>query len=633
MSEKAEIIGIAVVWDEFTGPEIISISPKDSITDPQSIALQIYMSAATVFGQRKIERVEFSLPLLSWSLDSIVRVMFDTWVDQDVRGGERPCYIAFIMTKEISEILYKELNTSLSEATGNLKKQKENFNINNQVSILEKQLFSLRQTVTEIEDLRSKISQSEYSIASAQRDLIEAAQMWENNNINALGKALQAANRLKGIDYKSAADAFFLTGTILFQNTNYSSALENFQYATKEYESVDLVEEAAESSFNTAICYYRLGNYDEAKEKLFLSAPLLKDENKKAQVYLYLGLSLEALEKIDESRSYFQLGIDSANKATNLKFAAQISDIYASTLTNRAKKIEKKSDDELYLNLMKTAAKHRGNAGNYYLEENMFRESGASFSLAASIYENINDVKESQKYLIVASDSYKADKDFLSASKSLLKAISLNTKTLSNPIELLQKVVEYSQNLADINSKNYWLGIAHREIARINEKNLQYIKAINSYNQSLSAFKVSLSTEYVSVLLKKANLYFRVENFINAAIEFEQALILMTEKNIGDVAQRDRCQKNALKSYKLAAAAYIQVANVYLFNKKYEESLDFYELTLVNSKKARKLLKSEVSNDFNSWFNSIVNRIKTKIHLFEEENHKQRLLQVLSINE
>lgn len=630
MTEKAEIIGLAVLWDEFQGPEIISIYPENSITDPQSIALQIYMSAATVFGQRKVERVEFSLPLLSWSLDSIVRVMFDTWEDKDVRGGERPCYIAFIMTKEISEMLFKDLNKSLSQGVTNFKQKKDNFSIHKQVTRLKEKLFLLRESVSEIEDLKTKISQSEYSIASAQNDLIQAAQMWENNNINALGKALQAANRLKGIDNKSAADAFFLTGSILFQNTNYSSALENFQYANKEYEAANLIEEAAESSFNTAICFYRLGNYDEAKEKLFLSAPILKDEDKKAQVYLYIGLSLDALENIEESNNYFQLGIDSANKAKNSRFAAQISEIYSSTLTNRAKKIEQQLEDDLYINLMKTAAKHRVNAGNYYYEEKMLRESGSSFSLAASIYENIKSIQKSQEFLIQASNSFKEDNDFLAAIKAILKAISFESSTLSNSIKLLQSILELSQNLKDKNSKNHWSGIIYRELARTLEKKQQYLEAINNYNNSLNVFKINLGTDYVAILLKMANLYFRIENYKESASKFEQALTLMTEKNIGDRAQRERCQNNASKSYKLTTTAYLQIANTFLFSNKYEESLQFYDQTITSAKQAKFLMQNKEEDDFNSWFNSIYERIKAKINLFNEEIHKQKLLKLLN---
>ncbi|HKZ41294.1 MAG TPA: hypothetical protein VJ044_10060, partial [Candidatus Hodarchaeales archaeon] len=92
---NAEILCLAVVWDEKIGPEIISICPSDVLGDPTSIALQIYLSSAAVFGQHQTtQRIDFSLPLLSISPNHLVRVAWNSWDDSDVRGDARPYYIA-----------------------------------------------------------------------------------------------------------------------------------------------------------------------------------------------------------------------------------------------------------------------------------------------------------------------------------------------------------------------------------------------------------------------------------------------------------------------------------------------------------------------------------------------------------
>ena len=96
-----EIIVLAVQWDEVLGPAVLSMAPENMLEDPSGVALQIYMASVTVFGQMgNTLRTEFSVPLLSLGTNHIVRVAFDSWPDESVRGRVRPFYLAIVTTKE-----------------------------------------------------------------------------------------------------------------------------------------------------------------------------------------------------------------------------------------------------------------------------------------------------------------------------------------------------------------------------------------------------------------------------------------------------------------------------------------------------------------------------------------------------
>ncbi|MHA2290315.1 MAG: hypothetical protein ACXABG_16130, partial [Promethearchaeota archaeon] len=78
-------IVLAVLWDDISGPSIISLYPL-AFDDPESIALQIYLASVTVFGQHgQSQRTEFSVPLLSLGKNILARVAFDAWFDPSIR--------------------------------------------------------------------------------------------------------------------------------------------------------------------------------------------------------------------------------------------------------------------------------------------------------------------------------------------------------------------------------------------------------------------------------------------------------------------------------------------------------------------------------------------------------------------
>ncbi|MHA1933332.1 MAG: hypothetical protein ACW96X_12365, partial [Promethearchaeota archaeon] len=112
-TRSIEFTILAVLWDEISGPTVISLYPL-VFDDPESIALQIYLASVTVFGQHgQSQRTEFSVPLLSLGKNIVARVAFDAWYDPSLRGEERPFFLAFIMKLETSSLLNTLLDTQI----------------------------------------------------------------------------------------------------------------------------------------------------------------------------------------------------------------------------------------------------------------------------------------------------------------------------------------------------------------------------------------------------------------------------------------------------------------------------------------------------------------------------------------
>ena len=100
---------LAVLWDDISGPSIISLYPL-AYDDPESVALQIYLASVTVFGQHgQSQRTEFSVPLLSLGKNILARVAFDAWYDPKIRGEERPFFLAVIANISLNSCIQHHL--------------------------------------------------------------------------------------------------------------------------------------------------------------------------------------------------------------------------------------------------------------------------------------------------------------------------------------------------------------------------------------------------------------------------------------------------------------------------------------------------------------------------------------------
>ncbi|MHA2299125.1 MAG: ADP-ribosylation factor-like protein [Candidatus Hodarchaeales archaeon] len=160
------IIGLAVLWDEVVGPRIISETPTKVLKDSIDICTQIYMASITIFGtEKKMSRVETTLPIVSISPNHVVRVAFDAWRDPVVRGTERPCFIALIMEKSISDKVDDFLNTAMRGFIKDFKVFKENYDLSPALKILNSYLKSREGFSVHRRGVISKKSQYRIAVA------------------------------------------------------------------------------------------------------------------------------------------------------------------------------------------------------------------------------------------------------------------------------------------------------------------------------------------------------------------------------------------------------------------------------------------------------------------------------------
>ncbi|MFX0182193.1 MAG: hypothetical protein ACFE95_03840, partial [Candidatus Hodarchaeota archaeon] len=125
---RLDLTILAVRWDDISGPSVISMFPTTALTDPESVALQIYLASVTVFGQHgDSQRTEFSVPLLSLGKDVIARVAFDSWPDQALRGKERPFFLAFLSDQSTGNMLTNHFDRYIFDYLDILKEEKSEF--------------------------------------------------------------------------------------------------------------------------------------------------------------------------------------------------------------------------------------------------------------------------------------------------------------------------------------------------------------------------------------------------------------------------------------------------------------------------------------------------------------------------
>jgi len=178
--------------------------PPTALLDPESVALQIYLSSVTVFGQHgSSQRTEFSVPLLSLGQDAIARVAFDSWLDPSLRGEERPFFLAFLADQSTIDLLKPHLDTYIFEYLDILMEKKTYFSSQIIWNKIIDTFDASKGEEKERYDLNSLETDFEYAIPRALKDLEIATTAWENlKDRNQLWTALRVASRLEHVMIK-----------------------------------------------------------------------------------------------------------------------------------------------------------------------------------------------------------------------------------------------------------------------------------------------------------------------------------------------------------------------------------------------------------------------------------------------
>ena len=126
--EKHRVILIWVCWDDHLGPKLLSCFPEDEIfsLSIEKVGQQLFHGILSLYGQETITKAE-SLLL---NIENVQRngfVLFDSYPDKNVRGGEAQYMIGVIVPKinYFESLQIKEVFLEVSS----LIKQKEDWNI------------------------------------------------------------------------------------------------------------------------------------------------------------------------------------------------------------------------------------------------------------------------------------------------------------------------------------------------------------------------------------------------------------------------------------------------------------------------------------------------------------------------
>ena len=632
-SISADIVILAVAWNEVEGPTIISKSPEEGLADPINIALQIYLSSVAVFGQHgQTKRVDFSLPLLSISSNHIVRVAFDSWPDHEVRGDERPFFLGFIMDRDRDKLLSDYIQMKIWSWMDQLKEIRMNFKT---VGIYEELNRFLQEKSRNIGKsllnvTQSKDSTQSYSVAQALDDLEKAGELWARERDNKYLKEVKKKNyRLEG---NSAGNAYFLAGNIFFNSGDYENALESYNRALNSFKS-DLnpvSESIGESMFNLAISAYRLEKFDTAKTNLVLSSSFIKDAIRKARMFLYLAQTQFRLGEYDSASNSFELAIDNALEGDDSELAGQILSVYASRLQERASSTESQG---LRFTLLELSANQRQKAADYFKYKGLTAEAGTSLVLASKTFQMIKYYDIAIKTLEEAAELFLNENDFYSAGRALYDVIELykNLPSIKKEdlLEISDRANSVIMKITDDTIKISLMAKLIREKSKIFESLNDFTQAKKSYESLYNEAKnFPPTSEILAVYLSYANLLFQIEDYKKAGDIFFQIYSNFDPRT--DRAQK--VLKNVNISYKRAVSGYLYAGTILLHKNSLELAIEFFN-EVIQLVKMVSLTSSESEKENNKKFiETNIKSLESKCYLLPDLNKSVLMKLIKGLN-
>ncbi|UCE12519.1 MAG: tetratricopeptide repeat protein [Candidatus Heimdallarchaeota archaeon] len=522
----------------------------------------------TVFGQHgHSQRTEFTVPLLSLGQEITARVAFDSWLDPNIRGKERPFLLAFLADKTTGKSLSSHLDKFIFEYLDKLKDQKADFEAE---QIWGRIVKSITTPVDrERFDAISFEVDSEYAISRAKEDLETAKDAWENlKDRNQLWTALRVANRLENVDDEQAGTAFILVGQIFLAGNSFQEAAEAFEKAVEAFTRARQFEGAGEASYLAGKSVYHLQEYEKAIE-LFQAATIwIKEPALIASLNFEMGIVLHEQSHFEEANSCFEKAIKLAEKIDK-RIASEYSSTFASRLMFQADR-EKEENPTYSLGLIRKSAEKRIDASTFLQQTGENPQSAAtSLILAVSAYFSLGNIEKAVNLLEDATNLFLDSGDYLSAGRALFDGARTVTDNKRSH-ELLSRAVTLLKEQEGLKEKRL-LGLIHFEKAKIEEQNNQFSIALNSLNYSVQYLTESNApvSDIVPVQIQFANTLFRIEDFETAADYFLTATKRLSTLPSSEIVvdQQNKTLMNALISLRRASTAYHNAAIIALKEK------------------------------------------------------------------
>ncbi|MFX1535176.1 MAG: hypothetical protein ACFFDI_13205 [Promethearchaeota archaeon] len=625
------IIVLAVQWDEVLGPAVLSLAPEDMLEDPSGVALQIYMASVTVFGQMgNTLRTEFSVPLLSLGTNHIVRVAFDSWPDESVRGRVRPFYLAIVTTKETQKQIDQFLDKNIWLFVDELKALREQFSCQ---KMLDKIIESRHQKIetvvsTEVESIEVTLP-PDYTVYQAIDDFNNARKLWNAENRDALMLALRSALRLSQDEryHEGAGQAAFLAAQIFMFGGNLQSAYEYFCNASREFNQARIFEKSASALYNASMSAYKNKNFVDAEKRLKEALSNLTDYDylRLARFSLQLAQIYYQLANFKLSDKTFSEALEYAEKGEDYSLAARIATAHASRLSLHAESVS----DETRVALIEYSAENRIYAAELFKKQNAFSEAGTSYVMAAQAYAQMENYDEALESFKLASKIFLGINRFREAGNAIFDAVRIAQKAGKNldALELLNKAQECYQKIEDPVVRAQMIGNCLAKGPDLYIARQEYFYAVKAHELALNYIEKNpdLPLELsISIYISAANFFFNQGRFDNAGDLFARTCKFFSnvspERELEE--QRKKCQQNAFTSYKRAADVFYSTGRALLYESHKELALEMFEKCLRVIKNAIEVAPPNKNEESLRLMNNQITLLNTISSYFEEDERK-----------
>ncbi len=603
MGDPSDIAIVAAKWDEVMGPQVLSehpVSPFD--TDTTSVAVQIYMTSVTIFGQTgKTKQIDFSVPLLSLGSEKICRVAFDAWEDPTVRGEERPFFLAFVADKEIQEKIAEFLDKHIWKYMNELK-EKENISASSIYDALTKEVFEKETVASTSEIARTIAIPTDYTQDRALEDLEKAAKDWSYlREKGTLRPALRAATFLEDKDFAYAGDAFLLAGNIYFTDNEFQLAQETYLKSVECYKKALAYNKAGDAKYNAGIAAFRNNDYESSFKLLKESQEWITDSLKRTRIFYYLGQVATNLNNHEDAEQYLEQALEGAS-SRDPRLASQIASAYAGELYKHGEGLPPGQESQKRI-LIDKAAQMREKAAKFFKEIDAEQQAATSLLLASRYYTTAGNTKAASTTLDQVSALQLELGNQEVAVRAIIESARLPQTPPASAISLLLRAKDLLAKLDNEALHKSLTGLIHREIARNKELKNDLAGATQAYLDAIAFLESSspLSPDYLASLTGYANLSFRLENYEKAGEIFLIAKEAF-DKSEEHREQAEQCLRNAYVAYLRAMNNYHAAGAVLLHQGDEKAAGQFLKLCILAGLKSIEIATPDrVQNANNTW--------------------------------
>ncbi|MFX0114682.1 MAG: hypothetical protein ACFFB3_09045 [Candidatus Hodarchaeota archaeon] len=637
-----DIIVMACVWDEAQGPVIISRScaARHIRYDFSPIALNIYMSSLTVFGQTgRTQKAEFTVPLFTISPNHVVRVAFDGWEDSSVRGEIRTYFLAFIFPNSLNRAVNPYLDTSIWTHMQRIEEDRLDFSTDGSY---EEILRVIEVSKSSIESFQTSYEEAfaDYSIQNAVADLRNSSALWvrlqegrsanfERDWLRVRTLSEKAAKKLQTVDYEGAGEAFFLLGNTEAKVERHQEAYAAFSSAADCFRKAvpPKFQKAGEALFNAAVSAFQNKDYGLAREALLTAVDWVTDVERLAELNFYLAKSLHELNVFDRANNHFEAAIQKAIEIDSYTIAVHFLSVYAESLESQSK-LRAETSESYGQSLLELAASQRVRAAELLELMGSLVDAGLSLQMGVRYYVDAKNYQKALELSIQAIDLFERRRSFERAARAHIDAARL-AYSLNNIVATLEHsekaiTILRKHSKLDGEKKDIFLGKALREQARAQEKQNSIREAIKSYKESIVHMETPESlTDLGSVQLALANLYYQLEFFAKAAKLFVDA-----SKNLEN-KQRDLSLSNAYVCFKAASMACRQAGNIALMNENESEASRQFVQAVELATEAFSVSIGRKRNEALELLSEIKAQVQRKLSFFAESEELERLKDLL----